>query len=233
MVGFLVTGCFTPPEAILETDYAGWTARDCMTIIASNMRNNYHRNVNVYASVLPYSPDVARALARLEQLKNKLTDSEATRLVNALLKDGSGLYRDEQGELWNPTQGRYQDSRSIDSLLFSLELMNWTWPCRPLTLDGQPVMLMSDVPCETPDISDIENRIMLVNDSGQMLRPKFVSGRVSSMLMENERLWVGFDFTQNRDFLKSGKFEIKILGFSNDMDFEFVIEQSDIRFATK
>ena len=76
--------------------------------------------------------------------------------------------------------------------------------------------------------------IVLENKEGDIKYPKFVSGRQNSMLMDDERLWVQFDFTQDRDFLKSGQFKLKILGFQNEMDFAFkTFNQSMIRFASK
>ena len=222
-VAFIFTfeGCFTSLDEITALKYSSWTARDCMTVISGNTKHNllgYPRNI--YVMVTPYNPEVVFALSRLRQIKESLTDEATRSMIDGLLKQGGGIYMDEDGSFWTP-RGRY--SGDNDSLMLLVSLYNHSWPCEPPKIMGIPILLPGDMPCETPDISTIDKNLYLLNDRGEILYPKVVWGRQNNILTTQEYLLIVFDFTTDRTFLKSKYLRLKVDGFEND-NCEFAIK---------
>jgi len=220
-----VSGCFSTREEILKEEASTWDMREAMTILASEMSHNLMKESdNILAIVTPFSPNVVTALIRMQQVKKHWNKDENKVHLDRLLKDATGLYVDTAGTLWTSTGNRVRGMHDVDSMLFYVSLINRTWPCQPPMFNGIPLIALADVPCDLPDISDLEFRIVLENTEGIQKSPKYVAGKKNSILMEQEWLFILFDFTDDKDFLKSG-ITFKIMGFDNRLSFDVVDSQ--------
>lgn len=214
-------GCFRPAAEILADDPRTWSARDALTVAASEATGNLrNQDENFLVIVTPFLPGVVQALSKMSQISKKWDETARKNNLDALLKDGTGLFIDDEGQLWSARGNRVRGTEDIDSLLFSVVLINRTWPCESPTINGIPIMRPFDVPCTLPDISDLETRIILENAAGETLRPSAVIGRENATLMTDERIFVRFSFVEHRDFLEAGGVRLRILGWESPLDFE-------------
>ena len=170
IIVWLTSGCFTNLDAVRQTDYREWTAEDCMAIIMNNTRHNLRQSgERIYTIVTPFTPEVVKAIGRIRQIKENISDSLTYEFVMRLTKDGTGVYMDAEGTLWDTRGNRFTGSR--DSLLVMVNLINQTWPCEPPKIDGIPMILMSNMPCEIPDITGLGRQIFLRTVTGDTLYP--------------------------------------------------------------
>lgn len=208
----LLAGCFAPPSEIIHREPESWTAREAVTLIAANVANNlWDQGENVLVTITPYFPSVVSAINRLQQLSKHWDDSTRKAKLDALLKDGTGLYIDETGQLWNSQGNRAKGIADLDSLLFRVIISNRLWPCKSITINGVPIMRQSDVPCETPEIERMDRRIALENAEGNLLMPRYAVGQRSAILQNDERLFVLFDFTDTPGFTHTDKLTFVML----------------------
>jgi hypothetical protein len=188
-------GCSASAEQLRTVPYERWSAENCMSIIMANVSHNLRSDGQiVYALVIPYTPQVVKAIGRYRQLKYGLSDSLAYEFVQRLMQHGSSTFLDRQGAMWDARGNRFTGKR--DSLMVLVSLINQTWPCKSPTLNGVPLIRQSDMPCEMPGISDIERHIFLRTDIGDTLYPSKVWGRKHESLTTDEDLLVVFDLRE-------------------------------------
>lgn len=194
MAAFILfnSGCMASVDAIRSINYQQWTADECMTVIMANTSHNLRADGQIiYALVTPFTPEVVQAIGKYRQHKYGLSDSLTYEFVQRLTKQGAGTFIDRQGVEWDSRGNRFQGHR--DSLMFMVNLMNKTWPCDPPKINGKSLLRISEVPCETPNIAQIDRHMYLYTASGDTVYPKTVWGRRGSILMEDENLLVIFD----------------------------------------
>jgi hypothetical protein len=230
-----VNGCFYIGqerfEDIVQAPPAEWSSRDCLTVILSAMTNNLNdKYTNVECIALPFTPSVVVALNRVQKTQYHWSEEDARFHMNELLRGSSGLYVDWRDGRFVDAKGNYfKDQTSIDSLLVMITLKNKTYPCAvPYATVGsgdltmsRPLLGLSDWPCYTPDISDIEARIYLLNESGDTLRPKYVWGRRNEMFTTTETLFAMFPLQRGgRNFLAGSTIaSLEVAGFDAKMRF--------------
>lgn len=220
-VAFILSGCFTSLEEVRSRSYRSWTAEECMALIMENTRHNLRADGQVvYALVMPYTPEVAQAIARYRQLKYDYSDSTTYEWVYELTKQGTGTFLDERGRLWDARGNRFSGRR--DSLTVLVNLVNKTWPCDPPKINGIPLMRLSDIPCETPAIDDIGAHIFLRSTEGDTIYPSTVWGRKNNTLTTDEHLLVVFDLrsTERQDSLY---IEINAFNYLNNREMLYAI----------
>lgn len=202
LAAFLNQSCAPSAAQLAERDYRTWSENDCLSLMMSNTRHNLKKDgQNVYAIITPFTPEVVKAIGRMRQLKHGYSDSATYDFIQGLTKDGTGAYLDRSGVMWDAQGNRFTGRR--DSIMLMVNLTNKTWPCRPPTINGIPLLKMSETPCETPDIQDIEHHIFLLTATGDTLYPKTVWGRKNNILTDDEHLIVVFDlrYTERQDSL--------------------------------
>lgn len=201
LVAAAFAGCFAGRDAVSERSPREWTKEECLTAVISSTASNltdYRTNIKLMA--IPYFPSVVEAIVRLQELDDTVEtfDSKYKHRLDALLKSGSGLYYDwEQGRYYSPKGRYYRDRTDIDSLLFLVTLLNTGWPCvPPMVPRGDkmvPLFGVGQMPCYTPDLDSLERRIVLRNERGESVRPRFVWGKKNANLTTDEDLFVLFD----------------------------------------
>jgi hypothetical protein len=234
--GFILSGCFTGSDEIVQKSSATWTKRDCMTVLISAMAHNLFDNRNnIKVVATPYVPRVIEALTRLDQLGDpaNVDSVEFGKQYDALLRASTGLLYDwEKGLKYSTTHQRYYRHLSdVDSLLFLITLMNNAWPCQPILISTEKEGIKSltvgtDWPCYTPSLGNLEDHIVLVNDRGDSLNPKYVWGVKNAQLTTEEHLLVMFSFTgvpEKHFFSNSESMTLLINSFSPSIGYKYSI----------
>jgi len=209
LLSLALLGCSPSSETILTRPASTWSATDALTVVAANTYHNLKSGSNVLVMATPFTPDVARALTRLNQIKDGLSDSATYEKLYWLTRAGTGLHIDRDGKMY----GR------VDSLMVMVTLTNRQWPCTPPTINGRPILAMSAVPCETPSIDDIDRRLSLTTSTGDTMYPDVVWGRRNDILTEDETLLIVFRFT-DRSFMKSTPVTLVVGGIGDSVEFE-------------
>ena len=241
----IFNGCFyigkNRYEDIIQVSSLEWSTRDELTVIISPMAHNLYDlnspNVKVFAT--PYFPSVVLAIEKAEQRIKHWTEDEYRRNVDRLLKESVGLYRDWENEMFVDGKGNYyRECVQIDSMLFLITIENRGWPCNiPLITIGvegkkigQGIYMQrflinnpTDWPCYIPDITNLEDRIFLVNEKNKYIKPSIVWGKRNNILTMPETMFAMFHFREeNHHFLDgSNKMFLVIKGFENDVKLTF------------
>lgn len=247
VVVFLLTfaGCAqTPVYEILQKPTYEWSVEDCRLLIANSTSHNFTSDSRVLAMATPFTPVVVTALGREQQKKNKLTEVQYQSTMDELMYFTLGMFVDWHRGQYVDKRGNYykNESQQLDSLLFLLRLKNKTWPCIPpivsdvvpnpnrTSADGnigvmRPLLSLADWPCYTPDISDLDNRIILRNDKNVEMKPRFVWGRKNSTLGNEETLFVMFPLRSDSScFLEDvQELYLEIRGFESTIRLKFDI----------
>ena len=227
-------------DDIVNRPSAEWTSRERMTVIAAVAQSNMQdKEVNIVVSVIPYYPSVITAINRSVQAQKKLTEEEyrfniASELINDTLADAvrdNTKLLDEKGDF-------HKDLLELDSLMFYVSLTNKAWPCADPLIENQVgprpgekkmVPLFThpgDVPCPTPNISNLADNIYLANDQDLHLHPKWIWGRRHETLTSDETLLMMFQMRSGSyHFFKhtSKNMKMVIKGFDRQIDLEFPI----------
>jgi hypothetical protein len=212
----LLSGCFSSREDVSSRSPRQWTKEECLTaVIASTASNLTDYRTNIKLMAIPYFPSVVEAIVRLQEIDDTVGtfDSTYRYQLDALLKSGSGLYYDwEAGKYYSPKGRYYRERTDIDSLLFLVSLLNTGWPCVPpwVPMGDKmvPLFASGQMPCYTPDLDSLERRIVLRNEKGETVRPRFVWGRKNANLTDDEDLFVLFDLRspEGKHFFREGKY---------------------------
>ena len=214
-------------EYVVSKPPAEWSSRDCLTVIVSAMVHNLQDNEkNVECIATPFYPSVVVALNQIQKTQYHWSDEDARFHMNELLQGSSGLYVDwKNGRFVNAKGNYFKDQTDIDSLLIVITLKNKSWPCAPaVSVDkegARPIIPLADYPCYLPNISDIEDRIVLVNGNGDTLRPKFVWGRRHDVLTSPETLFAMFPLRRSGTHFLRGSLTaaLELSGFDTKMKF--------------
>lgn len=239
----LLSGCYylgqNTHKDIIVHPSATWSGPELLTVIMEAGNHNLRDDrTNIKAIATPYYPSVIKAIGRRAQVQYHWSEREMRNYVDRLVHQSSGMYIDwEQPHepvyskgldpLYSPTQ--------FDSVMFLLTIRNNGWPCGkmisiyiptadPNIPDVNMVVPLEELNCPTPDISDLEGRIVLVNEEGTVLDPIVVWGKRMNFLTNNEetlfvkfRLWCG-----GQHFLAhSEKFYLTITGFEREIRLTF------------
>ena len=245
----MLAGCFyigqERAEDVVQKPPAEWSSRDCLTVILSSMVHNLNDNQkNVECIVTPFYPSVVMALNQIQRSQHHWSEENARLHLDELLRGSTGLYVDwRDGRFVNARGNYYNNQTDIDSLLFVITLKNKTYPCAVPYVDvvvktgvgtgyraSAPLLPMADWPCYTPSITDISQRIWLLNENGDTLRPRYVWGRRHETLTTPETLFAMFPLrgTTSKHFLTgSGGAVLEVAGFDTKMN--FTIDVSKMR----
>jgi hypothetical protein len=229
---------------ILSRQTSEWSFEDCRLLIAHSTKHNFQSESKVIVIVTPFTPLVVTALAKQQQMTKQLTTAEYFSYADELAYSTIGMFIDWQKNLYVDKRGNYykKDIKQLDSLLFLITLKNITYPCiSPLVIryygssgeqsygSIEPLFGndMSLWPCYFPDITDLERRIFLINDSNDTLKPEFVWGRKDPMLNKEEVLFVMFKFRDgDKHFLQNSKqFYLRIVGFESEIELPFEVSE--------
>ncbi len=206
LISVQIIGCFTSSDDLVQTSGKSWTKRECMTVLLSAMTHNlYDNRTNIKVIVTPYIPRVIEAITRMDQLRDSINIDSALYDVkyDALLKSSTGLLYDwDSGLMFSTAHQRYVNSiTDLDSLLFLVTMINTGYPCIPPILvdessgSTKPLTLLSDWPCYTPDLIDLQDQIILTNDQGDTVKSKYIWGVNNRQLTTDEKLFVMFPLT--------------------------------------
>jgi len=238
-LSLVLVGCFyfgRTYDDIVQRPSHEWSSLDCEIIIKSaskdNLRDQNCPNIKVMAT--PYYPSVVTAIGRISQRKKSWVETEYQKQMDTIFKDLSGLYMEwETNRLVDPRGNYFRNFQQMDSLLFLLIFHNMSWPCNiPFLINPGgfgttvPLAKSSDWPCYVPDISNLEQRIMLVNDKNKFIMPKYVWGRKRNQLTLEETLLVMFRLRNDTFHFLEGtnNMQLVIKGFETDITFDFPLE---------
>lgn len=219
---FFLSGCFylgkDQISDIFQKPSSEWSSRDCLTILMSGVGNNLAKlkaqtNSNIQVFATPYCPVVIEAINRTAQLRSHWSEKEFRNTTEILSKDAMGMFVDWEHNTFVDGKGaRYANILQMDSLMFLVSLNNI----------GGAVYF--------PDISDLEQRILLVNGKHNYIKPPYVWGKKRNILTSiDETLLVMFQLRSgDYHFLKgSNTFSLVITGFqgmkSNDVKLDFPV----------
>lgn len=201
VIALLFVGCFTKIDDLMQQSPGNWSSRESLTVVLSAMQNNYSdQGANVQVIGTPYYPSVIAAINQLQRSQLHWSDEHAKIRLDALLKTGAGLYMDWQSKRMINARGNYfRKIEDLDSLLFLISLRNKTWPSY------------------IPDITDIDERVFLLNEQGDTLRPRYLWGRNNNQLSMEETMFARFVFrNHNEHFLReSENMYLVVAGFEH------------------
>ncbi len=223
-------------EDILRHPSSEWSSRDCLTIILSVMGNNFiDQTTCIRVMATPFYPAVIAAASRIGQQRTHFDEPSYQHDMDTLLKAEVGLFMDwNKGTLVDSRGNYYRDASQLDSLMFLVTIVNTSTCNIPNVLVGVgshvqsvPLATPSDWPCYIPDITNLEDRITLLNDRDDTLRPRFVWGKRHNQLTTDETLLIMFPLRNNpRHFLDGSEDMYLILrGFDHDIKLHFPVSE--------
>ncbi|HUN64734.1 MAG TPA: hypothetical protein VMW43_01430 [Bacteroidota bacterium] len=224
-----VSGCFYVGrddfDDVVVKPPDSWDTRDCITVILGAAVSNYADNIHnpgIRIVAIPFYPSVVAAIERREHLLGPLqyqpftyehTDRRFRQRLDSMLAIEAGVYLDWRTEKFVDVRGNYLRSPTqLDFLLFYLSMANeqigpWN--------------------TAEPDISDLENRIFLINGAGDTLHPKYIAGRRNDRLVGEETLHIAFILRNGDSHFLAGSHEMKleIDGFTEPVVFTFPLSR--------
>lgn len=166
---FLLAVLFTGCSAYLGREQENFEA----FVAEATLNTNSVGIVNVL--VLRWTPNVIAALANERARKEHWT------------KDQEDSYRADL------TQEHYGQG---DSTTFLISLVNTQWPCQsPMIVSPggiKPLIPASMMPCVEIPIADIYRHIWMENETGEKLKPLFVTKPRHETLTTEEWIWTKF-----------------------------------------
>lgn len=235
----MFSGCFyfgkNQYDDVVKKPNSEWDFRECLTVISAPIGHNlldFRTNIKVTAT--PYYPSVVLAIQRNAQRITHWSESEFQLNVDALMKENNGLYFDwTSNRLVDPRGNYFKEYTQIDSLMFLITLTNTAWT----SINSQmrinvgerdhPVLVTMPVinfdQCYLPEITNLEQRIYLVNENSKFIKPRYVWGRRNNILTNEESLFAMFCFREgDYHFLRdSGEMILLIKGFESDISLKF------------
>lgn len=233
---FSLAGCsdVLSYDSVMTKRSSFWTKYDCQVVIQTEFKGNAKdKDARVVVLAVPFSPSVLTALTRIEQLKEHWSsDVYMKHLEDQLAVIAGVLYERKSDQYFDARGNYYSKLTQLDRLVFMVEFRNKTWPCINPILAWTPMFeetlfsSLVDVPCYTPDITDLEGRIVLMNDKQQTLRPLSVYGRKNNMLTRDEDLIVIFPLKADSSSFFDGAQEVilSVTGFDKPIDLKYPIE---------
>jgi len=227
-------------DDVMKKPVTEWSTRDALTVMVSCADHNLYdiTSPNIKVIATPYFPSVVLASNKVWEDRKHITQEEFRASVEDIAKYNAGLYYDWGKYQFVDARGNYfRGSLQLDSLMFMVHMENYSWPCVPPMylkyIDAHwayvPVVPWVGYPCYIPDITDLEQRIYLVNDKNKFIRPKYVWGRRQNQFALPENLLVMFALrNEGHHFLEgSKKMYLVIKGF--DADIKLAYDLSMIR----
>ena len=195
-------------EDVLQRPSSEWSDDECLTIISSVMRHNLYdyTSPNVKLMATPYYPAVITAMNRKRQLEKALSEEQFRRNTDTAMKVQVGLTMDwTSNKVLDVTGKPFQNIIQMDSLLFLITVVNKNWPRY------------------TPDISRIEQSILLANDGKKFIRPIYARGRRQSQLTREESMLVMFQLRKgDHHFLDASEnMSLIVTGFEREIKLDF------------
>ncbi len=238
----LLSGCFTNYDAILVHPSSEWSSRDCINVMMDGMSSNIApKNTTIRVIATLYSFPVILAINRNDQRLRHLTEEEFRTGVERQTKEDLGLYVDwNEGKLVDGRGNYYRNAGQLDSLSLLISIENAGWPCGSIWISNQlgiaPLFSLGLDPCYMPEITDIERRIFLANDRGEMLSPMYVTGRRNDLLTMEETLFAKFplrsaDGSRPHFLSRSEKIWLVIEGFTDKIRLEFPVRSLNYSVA--
>ncbi|MFI5251500.1 MAG: hypothetical protein ACHQQQ_03615 [Bacteroidota bacterium] len=187
---------------ILKKPTASWTVTECNAILIDCMsntaRNPMISDVQVFALptypkvLLAYNMRKMRTLHWTQQEFNESVDRQARNCLHMTYEGSRNIFLDESGNT-------YRGPDQIVSLMILISIEN---------IGGM-----------RPDISNLEDRIYLRNERGEVVYPDEVRGRRNRSLLLRENLQAVFKFNRARvHFLgESREIELVISGFNEEI----------------
>jgi hypothetical protein len=223
-----------------------WTAEDCMTVILAATTHNIHDDqALIKVCATPFSPLVLNALTRIDQRRQRWNESQFEQNLEVRLFEELGLLYDiKTRTCFDHIGHHYEGVEQIDSLIILVDLMN-TSTCAPtmgdnvvettdlkgdlFTVGTMRSLLgdipMSDLPCFTPDISHVQDQVLLENDQGKLLKPNVVWGRTENVLTGEQHLLALFQFRWGSYHFLTGckKMYLNIAGLGNKVHLQIPV----------
>lgn len=243
------SGCFyigqEQYEDVLRKSSDQWSSREALTVLISPMGHNFNDpRTNIKIMATPYYPSVILAIQRNAQRLHHWTEEEFRSNTDALAKDALGLSVNWRDNRFVDSHGDYfRNELQIDSLMFLITIDNRAWPCNSMvaffttgniySTTGQsspPIMMpvVSPENCYTPDITELEQQIYLVNSRGYYIKPKFVWGKRHNILTVDETLFAMFQVREGsyHFFRGSEKVSLVVKGFEKDIILDFPLSRA-------
>ena len=241
IVGFvLLSGCFwvgqEQYEDVLTKPSDQWSSREALTVIISPIGNNFFDGqTNIKVMATPYYPSVILALQRKAQQRHHWSEDEFRSNTDSLMREALGMSVDWRNNRFYDSRGYYfWDKYQIDSLMFLITIDNTAWPCNSMmavSLNGVPspvmVPLVPPDQCYTPDISELEQHIYLINSKGNFIKPTYVWGKRHNMLTVEETMFAMFQVREGsyHFFKGSDKVSLVVKGFEKDIVLDFSLSR--------
>jgi len=211
IIPFVLSGCFYIGKQtyydVIEKPSDEWSIRDALIVLASPIAHNLcDQRTHIKVIATPYYPSVVLAIERNAQRINHWTEEQFRVNAEELLKDNVGLYIEWETNRFVDSRGNYYHNvEQIDSLMFLITIENQGW--------GSYM----------PDISNLEERIFLMNDKGKFIKPKYVWGKRRRYLTMPETMFAMFHFRKGEHHFLEGsdKMYLVIKGFENDIKLTF------------
>ncbi len=238
----LVGGCASlgrdEVEDVLRRPPTAWSTEECFNLIVLSMRHNLldPRSPNIKVIATPFTPGVIAAINRISQLNKHWSDEETRNQIDTSLARQAGMYFEWQSNRLVDSRGYYLKSDSqLSALEFLVTLRNQSWPCNIPTMTIRygtensplykqvPLATPADWPCYIPEITNIDERILLSNDQGHEVKPQYVWGRKNNELTMEETLIVKFDLGgEGGRFLHGSRnISLVISGFESEIRLDF------------
>ena len=221
-------------DSVMMKHSSNWTKYDCQVVVQTEFKGNAKdKDARIAVLAVPFSPSVLTALTRIEQLKAHWTEDIYVKNLEDQLAVIAGVLYDRRSDQYFDARGNYYSKLAqLDRLVFMVEFRNKTWPCLNPILAWSPLFTetlfssLTDVPCYTPDITDLEQRIVLVNDKLQTLRPVSVFGRKNNMLTRDEDLIIIFPLKSDSTSFFEGTqgVTLSITGFDKPVELKYPID---------
>ena len=224
LLSLAVAGCFyigkNQYDDIIKRNPEEWSTQECLTVIMSAARYNFNdpRSSDIKAVAIPYYPSVISAIMRRAHILGPLqypaytynhTEDRFRHDLDTLMAAQSGVYIDWKSNRYVDSHGNYlRDPTQLDSLMFYVSV--WSDGTRPGT---------------SPDITDLEKDIYLVNDRDEIERPLHVTGKKNTRLITEEKLLVMFPLRLNGHHFLGGCEDmfLVIKGLGDDIRLKFPV----------
>jgi len=186
----------------------------------------YDQQSTIRVFATPYYPSVVMALSKKQQLLKRMSEPEFRKTFDDLARESLGLYYDWYSSCYFDSRGNYLKNRlQIDSLLFLVTIENKNYPCAlPFKfVENGSISDILDLPCYTPVLGDLRQRIFLENDKNELIAPRFVWGKKGNQLMKEETLFVMFPLKYDSHHFLEGTKNIYMIirGFGDDIKLTF------------
>ena len=235
-VATALSGCFyigrDDYDDIIAKPATGWSTRDALTVMMACAGHNLFdvTSPNIKVIATPYYPSVILASTRVWEDRRHIAMEEVKSTSEEIARSNAGLYIDWAKNQFVDSRGNYfKGPLQLDSLMFFIHLENNGWRNATPSFNGTPLWNPNVFPCYVPDITDLEQRIFLVNGKNKFIKPKYVWGRRQNQFAMPEDLLAMFALrNEGHHFLEGSTIMYLVIkGF--DADVKLAYDLSMIR----